>query len=741
MAEQLKLEVILNAIGNAAPHLKAIDKAGGGVAKTLKAAKDQLKQLNQVQNNASGFQRMSKDLAITNNQLTTARKKVSDISTEIEKSGVPTKAMSDSLRKATREVADLERKSNTLEQSLYRERVALNNANTAVNNLAHTQDVLKLKTYAAAGEIKRQTQLLEQQSKVVQRTRAAQERYQKGLDIRNKIAGAGATTTAAGAAVGYPVLKLAKDYADFETAMLGVARQVQGAKDNNGKLTPLYYEMGEAIKQMSERLPLTANEIAKITEGAARMGVQGKADLLAFTETAAIMAAAFDLPVEQFGDDMGQIAGLYKIPIQNMKDLGDTVNWLDDNALSKGGDIIDVMKRIAGQATMVGMSYKDAAALGSSFLSLGASSEVAATASNAMMARLANAPILASSKRYAGGLAMLNLDAEKLQKNMSINSTGTILEVLEAIRKLPKEKQLEASTRIFGVEYGDDASKLAVNLAEYRRQLKLVNDEQARGSMQRESDTRNQTLDAQTQMTMNSLRDLSSEIGQGLKPALLDVLTLIRDMAQSTRDWVKEHPILVSYLVKAAAALAVITIGVGGLMLAIATIMGPMLLFRLGLGIASAQGIGMAGSVLNLTNKFSILRMGATRLLGPLGLLWGAWEVGYKIGTLLNGVLDSIATSLNHGKQTTLGSLIYDVTHGQGPSTTDARGKPRIANKPPIQSNRNNGNTTITHAPQITVHASPGMDEKTVAKHVASELAKQNRRVVSSRRSSLQDRN
>lgn len=44
---------------------------------------------------------------------------------------------------------------------------------------------------------------------------------------------------------------------------------------------------------------------------------------------------AFELPADQLSESLGKIAGLYKVPIQNIGELGDAINYLDDNAKSK----------------------------------------------------------------------------------------------------------------------------------------------------------------------------------------------------------------------------------------------------------------------------------------------------------------------------------------------------------------------------------------------------------------------
>ncbi|MFU5016711.1 phage tail tape measure protein, partial [Pseudomonas aeruginosa] len=135
---------------------------------------------------------------------------------------------------------------------------------------------------------------------------------------------------------------------------------------------------------------------------------------LVFAETAANAATAFELPADEIGENLARIANLYKLPIKNVGELGDAINYLDDNAQSKGSDIIDVLQRTAGITTSVGMSFKDAAALGSTFLSLGSSAEVAATATNAMIRELAIAN--EQPKRFQKGLKALGLQADAIQK-------------------------------------------------------------------------------------------------------------------------------------------------------------------------------------------------------------------------------------------------------------------------------------------------------------------------------------
>lgn len=758
MSQNLKLEVILSAINKATAPLKAITKGSSETAKALKAARDNLKALNAQQNDINGFRKLDKDIAISNNALKGATDRIKQLKLEMSATEKPTAAMTRAFNKAVAEAGKLKQQHGDLLAKQQQLRTALQTAGMDTKNLAEHQRTLKTNLASATDQVNRQTEALKKQNVIATRMQAARQARDQGLQRRNAIAGAGASTMAAGVAMGAPVLKAVKDYAAFETAMLGVARQVSDARDANGKLTQSYYEMGDAIKNMSERLPLTAIEIAQLVEGAARMGIQGKENLLIFTEQAAVMAAAFDLPTDQVAEDMGMIAGLYKIPIKSIGEFGDAINWLDDNAQSKGGDIIDVMKRIAGTATTAGMNFKEAAALGSTFLSLGSSAEIAATASNAMINRLGNAPILASSKRYAEGLEMLGLNADKLQKAMNVNATGTILDVLDKIKALPKDKQLEATTRLFGVEYGDDAAKLAQNLEEYRRQLKLTQDAKAAGSMGRESSARNASLDAQYTMTTSGITNLSSEIGQQLKPALVDVLAVVKDVLSSLRAWVKENPVLTGYIVKAVAAVALLSVGIGGLLLSIAGIMGPFIGMRFALAMMGIKG-GMLIPILKGVGT-AIMFIGRMLLMNPIGLavtaiataaflIYKYWDpIKAWFSNLWDGItkrfyafIEPIKKALAEVKS------FFDDTGANTLATAGANNRSTqfgndlmIKPSQPLKP-RTGGNVQhVTNAPVINVQASPGMNEKQLAKVVADEVAKNNHAAAARNRSLLRDR-
>ncbi|HEV7271795.1 phage tail tape measure protein [Pseudoxanthomonas sp.] len=388
--------------------------------------------------------------------------------------------------------------------------------------------------------------------------------------LRGELGSAAATFGVVAAATLAPI----RSAVQFENSMLGVAKQLEGARDASGNLTSTYFGMSREIQRLGREVPLATNEIADMVAAGLRMGVATD-EVIDFTRTTAMMADAFALPAGQIADDMGKIAGLFQIPIPRISELADAINYLDDNSQATATGIVDVLRRTGGMAQALKMPAKEAAALGSTFLTLGSSAEVAGTATNAVLRILGAAT--AQSKKVRAGMSSIGLDPEALQKGMSKDATGTILRLLDTLNALNDEQRMVASTRIFGAEYGDDIAKLATGAAEYRKQLALVNGEQAKGSMAREFEARLKTTGAMWQITKNRMREVSVVIGESLLPSVNRLLESAAPMIEGFADWSRQNPGLVKGIVGSALAMTGLRVVTTGVSYAWTAAKGPIL--------------------------------------------------------------------------------------------------------------------------------------------------------------------
>lgn len=673
MANNLKLEVILQAIDRATAPIRAVTNSSTGLGRALKASRDQLKALQAQQKDISSLRTQREAVRQTSEKLAGAQQRLRGLREELQGMDAPSAKFQKSFAAAAAQVDKLKAKHGEQRAELQHLVGQMSKAGVSTNNLGQRESELSQRIKQANQAIGTQEAKLKRLAVQQRRVASAKEAFEKSQALAGSMAANGAGAAGAGAAMGAPVLGTVTSYIDFEDAMLGVAKQVDGARDDSGKLTSTYYEMGDAIKGLSEHIPMVTTEIAALVEGGARMGIQGKENLLVFTETAANAATAFELPADDIGENLARIANLYKLPIKNVGELGDAINYLDDNAQSKGNDIIDVLQRTAGITTSVGMSFKDAAALGSTFLSLGSSAEVAATATNAMIRELAIAN--EQPKRFQKGLKALGLEADAIQKGMAKNSTATLQMVLESIKKLPQADQLSVTTQLFGKEFGDDAAKLANNLGEYRRQLQLANSEAGKGSMQREADIRAEALSARLQMAKNRTFNLAASMGETLRPTIISLVESFNLVLGKVAAWVKTNPELTGQILRVVAGVAALAAGFGAITLAMASFLGPFAMVRYGLTLFGLKGAGLIGTLFNLGRNAlplvlrGVLLIGRALMLNPIGLavtaIAGAAYLIYKnwepIKAFFLGLWEEVKAGFNGGL-TGIAKLILDFT-------------------------------------------------------------------------------
>ena len=432
-------------------------------------------------------------------------------------------------------------------------------------------------------------------------------------------------TAAIGATAVVPV-KLA---IDFESAMADVKKVVDFETPEG------FAKLGDEILKMTRTLPLAATELAAIAAAGGQLGVKAD-DIPKFTETVAKMATAFDMPAELAGDAMAKLANVYQIPIANIGRLGDAINQLSNESPAKASDIVSALSRVGGVAKGFGLTELQAASLANAFISLGKPPEVAGTAINGMLMKLATAD--KQGNKFQSALADMGLSAAGLKKAISEDAQGALVGFLQTLEKVPADQRMGILVDMFGLEYADDVAVLAGSVKTYTDSIDALNKkgkdgkEAFSGSMEREFAARAATTANNLQLLKNGLTELGINIGSVVLPALNDLVNDIKPVISQFAGWAKEHPALVSGMVKLVAAFAA---------------------FRL-TALAGRYGFSLMASGINEATK-------AMHLLHSKGLmLRGLWQSGAVrarlpwLPSMPTGGFSSIGTSLMTGFQAAL---------------------------------------------------------------------------------------
>lgn len=606
----LQLSVLLNAIDKMSAPVRNASKSVRELSAKLRENKNAQRQLAQqnkqhaeaMKQYASTLNPLKAKLSSLNNELSAAKQKAASYSQYLKNAKNPTEGFKKEVEKARSAVKKLKQEQVAASNKLQQAKLALSQAGISAEKLAQNQRNLQRNTKAATDQIKHQEEALKKLNAKQEAYNRYRGQVEKLKDISGKAQIIGAQSMAAGATITAPIANVTKDFMIFEDAMIGVARQVDGLKDKSGNFTQEFDQWKIKIHDLSKELPLTTVQIANMIESAARMNV-AKDELEDFVRLNTQMAVAFDAAnPDELVEQYGKVTNNFHLSAKASRELADAINYLDDNAISKGTEIIGFMNRVSGIAGIAKISEKNMAALGSTLQTAGATEEQSATAVNAIFTRLSQA---SKKKPVKNGLAALGLRPSAVELGMAKDAQGTLEKIVDAINRLPEPKRLGTIADLVGTEHAKTLSLLVAKTGDWRRQIKLANSEAAKGSMGREFDTRMKALSASTQIFTNRLFNLKTAIGGTLAPTLHNILDKLGGVVDKFKAWIETNPELARKILLVASALGTTLTAFGALSLALSFVLYPMARVALGFGKLTGLNTLLAKSF-NYTTKAAI---------------------------------------------------------------------------------------------------------------------------------------
>ena len=606
----LQLSVLLNAIDKMSAPVRNASKSVRELSAKLRENKNAQRQLAQqnkqhaeaMKQYASTINPLKAKLSSLNNELSAAKQKAASYSQYLKNAKNPTEGFKKEVEKARGAVKKLKQEQVAASNKLQQAKLALSQAGISAEKLAQNQRNLQRNTKAATDQIKHQEEALKKLNAKQEAYNRYRGQVEKLKDISGKAQIIGAQSMAAGATITAPIANVTKDFMTFEDAMIGVARQVDGLKDKSGNFTQEFDQWKIKIHDLSKELPLTTVQIANMIESAARMDI-AKDELEDFVRLNTQMAIAFDAKnPDELVESFGKVSKNFNLTQKQTKELADTINYLDDNAISKGTGIIGYMNRVAGIAAIAKITDKNMAALGSTLQTLGAEEEDSATAVTTIFTRLG---VAGNHEEVDGALKKLKLNPQKIAKGMAKDAQSTLMLIVNKIKGLDDDAKSDVMKGLVGIPHIKTISKLVANTEEWRRQIELANSEAAKGSMGREFDTRMKALSASTQIFTNRLFNLKTAIGGTLAPTLHNILDKLGGVVDKFKAWIETNPELARKILLVASALGTTLTAFGALSLALSFVLYPMARVALGFGKLTGLNTLLAKSF-NYTTKAAI---------------------------------------------------------------------------------------------------------------------------------------
>lgn len=367
----------------------------------------------------------------------------------------------------------------------------------------------------------------------------------------NTIVGVGrkcfsAIATAAGVAavaVGATVTECTKAASEYENQMADVTKYVNGLADAAGKVSDSlaldkegkvlngktyednYKGMKGALLGLSTVIPMTAEELTKLTAAAGQSGYgideilkyDSKGNVKGFLRDTAVMGTAMDISAEQAGDWSAKWEKAFNMTHDEVMVLADQINYLGANSATTAAEIAQVVNDAASLGQIAGIEVSTTAALSDAMLATGVGSNKVATSVKRTITNMVKGS--SATKAMKEQWEELGFTAEGVAKAMQDNSIETLKSVFTAIGNLPDYKQVAALSTLFGQWAIEGDAKIVGNMKVFQDALDMVNDPgKYNGSMEREFTIKANTSENIDKMVSNAFQGMKIKIGDSFLP-------------------------------------------------------------------------------------------------------------------------------------------------------------------------------------------------------------------------------
>ncbi|HGN1993533.1 TPA: phage tail tape measure protein, partial [Proteus mirabilis] len=598
--------------------------------------RDSLKNLNQQASQIDGFRKIKQQLTSTQQAYQSATQRVATLAKEIANTENPTKKQLEAFKKAQREAGQLKTKYEQLQQSAQRQRSALQANGISTNQLGQAQRRLNGDIERTTQQLRRQENQLRRSAEQERRMAAAKSQYQKTLDVRNKMAGTGATMTATGAGMLYSAKQTLMPGYEFNVGMSKVQALTRLDKNSDE-----FKMLREQARELGATTAFTANQVAQGQAFYAMAGFKPEQIKNAMPGTLA-MSLAGDIDLGTTADIGSNILTGFGLSSDEMSRVSDTLVGVFTRANVNLAMLGDTMKFVAPPASSLGVDLETTAAAAGKLGDAGIQASTAGTSLKSIFGRLA-----APTSEVSKALKEINLKTTDSKGNFR-EFTEILVELDKKTKGMGNAQRAGLFKKLAGEEAFSSLMVLADQASTGSLQKLIAELKASKGEAQKVAGTMTDNLSGDMKNLQSAREDLGIQIFDGIDSPLRQISQSITRVISKVGVWMKENPELAKTLTMIGLAIAGIITTLGILSLSIAAMLGPLAAAKLSLSILGIKG----GSALTL-------------LLKPIKLLGSAF-LGLGKAMLANPILLAIAAIagafyLVYKNWDTIGPYVYKV--------------------------------------------------------------------------------
>lgn len=381
MSNNVRIEVLLNAVDRASRPLKAIQNASKSLSGDIRTSQKSLRELNAQASRIDGFRKASAQLAVTGHALDKAKQEAEALATQFKNTERPTRAQAQMLESAKRAAEGLQTKYNSLTESVKRQQRELGAAGINTRNLANDERGLKSRIAETTAQLNRQREALVKVSAQQAKLSRVKERYQAGKSLAgNAAAGAaGVGVATAGTMAGVKLLMPGYEFAQKNSelqAVLGVDKQ-----------SPEMQALRKQARQLGDNTAASADDAAGAQIIIAKSGGDAAA-IQAATPVTLNMALSNKRTMEENAALLTGMKSAFQLSNDKVAHIGDVLSMTMNKTAADFDGMSDALTYAAPVAKNAGVSIEETAAMVGALHDSRITGSMAGTGSRAVMSRL-----------------------------------------------------------------------------------------------------------------------------------------------------------------------------------------------------------------------------------------------------------------------------------------------------------------------------------------------------------------
>ncbi|AWV44548.1 phage tail tape measure protein [Hafnia alvei] len=450
MSNNLKLQVLLNAVDRASRPFKAIQTASKSLSGSIRDTQKTLKELNAQAGRVEGFRKTSAQLAVTGQSLQKAKNEAEALAIQFKNTEKPTRAQAQVMESAKRAASELQLKYNGLRQSVQRQRLALQQSGISTRTLSSDERRLKTSINETTASLNRQRSALARNSQQQAKLSRINQRYQSGKALAGNLAGAGAAgvgMATAGIVAGAALLKPGYDFAQKNSEL----QAVLGLDKSSADMLAL---RGQA-RQLGDTTAASADDAAAAQIIIAKSGAD-KDGIMAATPTTLNMSLANRRSMEENATLLMGVKSAFGLANDKVSHIGDVISAAMNKSAADFEGLSDTLTYAAPVAKNAGISVEETAAMAGALADAKIIGSMAGTGSRAVITRLqaptgkahdAISELGVKTADRKGNMRPLFSILKEMQKSFDKNNLGT-------------SQRAEYMKTIFGEEASSSAAVL-----------------------------------------------------------------------------------------------------------------------------------------------------------------------------------------------------------------------------------------------------------------------------------------